>query len=59
MWQINKVLISDDIADVCPNILKQNGIEVVMKTKMKKDELIKELSVCIQWYCLSLTNTGK
>ena len=53
MWQINKVLISDDIADVCPNVLKQNGIEVVMKTKMKKDELIKELSVCIQLFIIN------
>ena len=44
-FRINKVLISDEISEKCPAILRAKGVEVVHKTKMPKAELIAELAV--------------
>lgn len=45
MIEIKKVLISDDIDAVCVEILRQAGVQVTLKTKMSKDELLKEIEV--------------
>ena len=38
---LNKVLISDKIDGVCAKTFAENGVEVVYKPGMKKEELIK------------------
>ena len=38
---LNKVLISDKIDSVCAKTFAENGVEVVYKPGMKKEELIK------------------
>jgi D-3-phosphoglycerate dehydrogenase len=43
MVVIQKVLISDDIDEICPKLLRENGIEVYSNSKMTKDQLIKEI----------------
>lgn len=45
MVVIQKVLISDDIDEICPKLLRENGIEVYSNSKMTKDQLIKEIEV--------------
>ena len=42
-FSLKKVLISDDIDAKCVAILQNNGIEVVKKTKMSKEELLVEI----------------
>ncbi|PAV86311.1 hypothetical protein WR25_14637 isoform B [Diploscapter pachys] len=41
--QISRVLIADDIEKECVDILKNNGIEVTIKTKQKEEELLETL----------------
>ena len=41
----SKVLISDPVDAACVDILKQNGIQVEQKTKLSKEELLKEIKV--------------
>ncbi|XP_072029420.1 D-3-phosphoglycerate dehydrogenase-like [Amphiura filiformis] len=42
-FSLQKVLISDNVAPGCAEILQKNGIAVETKTKLSKDELIKEI----------------
>lgn len=42
---LHKVLISDEVDPQCVQILKANGIEVTMNTKLSKTELIDQISV--------------
>jgi len=43
MIQIRRVLISDDIDQVCVDTLKNAGVHVTLNTKMSKEELLKEI----------------
>ena len=42
-FQLNKVLISDNISYQCVDILKSNGIEVELNTKLTKEQLLEEI----------------
>ena len=44
-WDINKVLISDEVDNQCIEILNSVGIETVKQTKLTKDQLKTEISV--------------
>jgi hypothetical protein len=48
LWDIKKVLISDEVDDQCIELLKANGIEAVKQTKLTKDELKTEIAVGLQ-----------
>ncbi|KAB7504822.1 D-3-phosphoglycerate dehydrogenase [Armadillidium nasatum] len=43
--ELNRVLILDNIDQICENILKQAGIEVTIRPKLTTEDLIKELNV--------------
>jgi len=43
--RIKSVLITDDIEQECIDILKSNGIHVVMKTNISKEQLVDEIQV--------------
>ena len=47
VFQLKKVLISDEVDPGCIEVLKQNGIEVVKDTKLRlsKENFIKEIAV--------------
>ncbi|KAL7636165.1 UNVERIFIED_CONTAM: hypothetical protein RMT77_012922 [Armadillidium vulgare] len=42
--ELNRVLILDNVDQICENILKQAGIEVTIKPKLTIEDLIKELN---------------
>lgn len=44
--RLSKVLVSDELEDTCLDILRSNGIEIIRKTKISQQELIKEIRVC-------------
>lgn len=43
-FNLQNVLISDEVDDKCVDILRSNGIEVVKNTKLSKEQLISEIS---------------
>ena len=43
--KLSKVLISDEVDQLCVTVLKDNGIEVVKNTKLTKEQLIAEIPV--------------
>lgn len=45
MFQIRRVLVADDIEEICLQILRENGIDVTVKTKLSTDQLIEEAKV--------------
>ena len=51
---LKKVLISDDIDPKCIQILQNNGIDVVKKTNMTKQQLISEIPVSEIKMCVTL-----
>ena len=44
-FNLQNVLISDEVDDKCVDILRSNGIEVVKNTKLSKEQLISEIPV--------------
>lgn len=44
-FQLNSVLITDEIDVKCVELLQKNGIKVVKNTKLSKDELLVEIAV--------------
>ncbi|KAK7011022.1 D-3-phosphoglycerate dehydrogenase-like isoform X2, partial [Biomphalaria glabrata] len=42
--QLRKVLISDEIDDICLEILRKNGVEVVKNCNLSKEDLLKEIA---------------
>ena len=42
-----KVLITDKIDEVCKSVLQQHGLEVTLKPGMPKEDLLKEIKVCL------------
>ncbi|KAI0240728.1 D-3-phosphoglycerate dehydrogenase [Lamellibrachia satsuma] len=42
-FNLQNVLISDEVDDKCVDILRSNGIEVVKNTKLSKEQLISEI----------------
>lgn len=62
-FQLQSVLITDEIDSQCVEILQKNGIQVVKNTKLTKEQLIAEIPVSIysntstpQWYLHSNIN---
>ena len=48
----SKVLITDKIDQVCKIVLEQHGLEVTLKPGMPKDDLLKEIKVCLGFLAL-------
>lgn len=46
-FQLQSVLITDEIDVQCVEILQKNGIQVVKNTKLTKEQLIAEIPVSI------------
>ena len=42
---LKKVLISDEVDHRCVEILRENGVEAVLNTKLTKEQLLAEISV--------------
>ena len=45
VFSIKSVLISDEVAPKCVEILEKNGINVVKNTSLSKDQLLNEIKV--------------
>ena len=47
VFELKKVLISDEVDPRCIEVLKENGVEVVKDTKLRlsKEDFIKEIPV--------------
>lgn len=43
---LRRVLISDDVDEVCARLLQAHGIEVVQETRLSKEQLLAEIPVC-------------
>ena len=41
--ELKRILISDEVDPKCMQVFEQNGILAVMKTKLSKEELMKEI----------------
>ena len=41
--ELKRILISDEVDQKCIDVFEKNGIKAVKKTKLTKDELIKEI----------------
>lgn len=41
----SKVLVTDKIDPICKEVLEKNGVDVVLKPGMAKDDLLKEIKV--------------
>ena len=42
---LKKVLISDEVDPQCVEILRQNGVDAVLNTKLSKEQLLAEIPV--------------
>jgi len=49
-FKLNSVFISDDVDPRCVEVLKENGVQVVMDTKLRLDKakFLAEIPVCIK-----------
>lgn len=58
-FQLKSVFISDDVDPRCVEILKENGVQVVMDTKLRldKEKFLAEMPVCRQVCILCLERT--